>query len=78
MTNTQRPNQRELVIDCLSNRLWETSPEIIAQILRQLPDDALNNLARATMQTIEPLQVPAISENLLSPLDAPTVYEVKA
>ncbi|MBD2006485.1 hypothetical protein NDI37_21980 [Funiculus sociatus GB2-A5] len=76
--NTQRPPQRELIIDCLSNRLWETSPEIIAQVLRQLPDDALNNLARATVQTIEPLQVPAISENLLYPLETPQIFEVRS
>jgi len=76
--NIQRPPQRELVIDCLSNRLWETSPEIIAQILRQLPDDALNNLARATVQTIEPLQVPAISENMLCPLETPQIFEVRS
>ncbi|MBD1836651.1 hypothetical protein [Coleofasciculus sp. FACHB-501] len=54
--NTQRPPQRELIIDCLSNRLWEASPETIAQVMRQLPDDVLNMVALATVKTLEPLQ----------------------
>ncbi len=74
--NTQRPTQRELIIDCLSNRLWESSPEVIAQILRQLPDDVVSAVALAAVKTLEPLQIPAVSENLLCPLETPEVYEV--
>ena len=75
---TQRPPQRELIIDALSNKLWEASPEAIAQVLRQLPDDVVKGIALATVQTLEPLQAPAISANLLCPLETPETFEVRS
>ena len=50
---TQRPTRRELIIECLSNRLWESSPEAITQILQQLPDEVLNAIAAKSVQLLE-------------------------
>lgn len=41
----QRPTRKSLIIECLSNRLWEASPEAIAQILGELPDGVVEAIA---------------------------------
>jgi hypothetical protein len=53
MTETQRPIRRELIIESLSNRLWEASPEAITQILQQLPDEVVNAIAAKSVQFLE-------------------------
>jgi len=50
---TQRLTRRELVIACLSHRLWEASPEVIGEILRQLPDELIQELAKITIQVLD-------------------------
>ncbi len=52
VVNTQRPTRRELIIESLSNRLWESSPEAISQILQQLPDELVEKIARITIQVL--------------------------
>jgi hypothetical protein len=39
----------------LSNRLWEASPEAIAEMLRQMPDDLLGSLIEASLTLSHPL-----------------------
>ena len=53
VVNTQRLTRRELIIECLSNRLWESSPEVISQILQQLPDELIQELAKTTIQVLD-------------------------
>jgi len=50
---TQRQTRRELVIGCLCHRLWEASPELIGEILRQLPDELIQELAKTTIQVLD-------------------------
>ena len=50
---TQRSTRRELVIACLCHRLWESSPEVIGEILRQLPDELIQELAKITIQVLD-------------------------
>jgi len=50
---TQRPTRRELVIGCLCHRLWEASPELIGEILSQLPDELIQELAKITVQILD-------------------------
>ncbi len=50
---TQRPTRRELVIGCLCHRLWEASPELISEILSQLPDELIQELAKTTIQVLD-------------------------
>ena len=50
---TQRPTRRELVIGCLCHRLWESSPEVIGEILQQLPDELIQELAKITIQVLD-------------------------
>jgi hypothetical protein len=52
-TNAQRLTQRALIIQCLTNRLWEASPEGIAQILSELPDAVVEVIAATTVQVLE-------------------------
>jgi len=49
MINAQPQQKKELIIQCLSNRLWEASPEVIGEILRQLPDELIQELAKTTI-----------------------------
>jgi hypothetical protein len=49
----QRPTQRELIIESLSNRLWESSPELIGEILQQLPDELIEKIAKITIQVLD-------------------------
>ncbi|MBD1908345.1 MULTISPECIES: hypothetical protein [Cyanophyceae] len=49
----QRPTRRELVIGCLCHRLWEASPELIGEILQQLPDELIQELAKITIQVLD-------------------------
>ncbi len=49
----QRPTRRELVIACLCHRLWSASPEVIGEILRQLPDELIQELAKITIQVLD-------------------------
>ena len=49
----QRLTRRELIIESLSNRLWESSPEVIGEILRQLPDELIQKLAQTTIQVLD-------------------------
>ena len=49
----QRLTRRELIIESLSNRLWESSPEVIGEILRQLPDELIQELAKTTIQVLD-------------------------
>ena len=49
----QRPTRKSLIIQCLSNRLWEASPEAIAQILSELPDTTVEVIAAKTIQVLE-------------------------
>jgi len=53
VVNTQRLARRELIIESLSNRLWESSPEAITQILQQLPDEVVNAIAAKSVQLLE-------------------------
>jgi len=53
MTNTQRPTRKWLIVQCLSNRLWEASPEALAQILGELPDEVVNAIAAKSVQLLE-------------------------
>ena len=53
VVNTQRLARRELIIESLSNRLWESSPEAITQILQQLPDEVVNAIAAKSVQFLE-------------------------
>jgi len=53
MTNTQRQTRKWLIVQCLSNRLWEASPEVIAQILGELPDGVVNAIAAKSVQLLE-------------------------
>ncbi len=50
---TQRLTRRELIIESLSNRLWESSPEVIGEILSQLPDELIQELAKITIQVLD-------------------------
>ena len=50
---TQRATRRELIIESLSNRLWESSPEVIGEILQQLPDELIQELAKITIQVLD-------------------------
>ena len=50
---TQRLTRRELVIACLCHRLWESSPEVIGEILSQLPDELIQELAQTTIQVLD-------------------------
>jgi hypothetical protein len=52
-TNAQRPTRRWLIVQCLSNRLWEASPEAIAQILSELPDGVVEAIAAKSVQVLE-------------------------
>ena len=49
----QRPTRRELIIESLSNRLWESSPEAITEILQQLPDELVEKIAKTTIQVLD-------------------------
>ena len=53
MTNTQRQTRKWLIVQCLSNRLWEASPEALAQILGELPDEVVNAIAAKSVQLLE-------------------------
>ncbi len=53
MTNTQRPTRQSLIIQCLSHRLWEASPEAIAKILSELPDTTVELIAAKSVQVLE-------------------------
>ena len=53
MTDTQRPTRQSPIINSLAHRLWETSPEAIAQILSELPDPVLEVIAAKTVQVLE-------------------------
>jgi hypothetical protein len=53
IVNTQRLTRRELIIESLSNRLWESSPEVIGEILSQLPDELIQELAKITIQVLD-------------------------
>ncbi len=50
---TQRLTRQELIIESLSNRLWESSPEVITEILQQLPDELVEKIARITIQVLD-------------------------
>jgi len=49
----QRLTRRELIIESLSSRLWESSPEVIGEILSQLPDELIQELAQTTIQVLD-------------------------
>ena len=49
----QSPTRRSLIIQCLSSRLWEASPEAIAQILSELPDTTVEVIAAKAIQVLE-------------------------
>ncbi len=51
--NVQRPTRRELIVQSLSHRLWETTPEKLTQILLQLPEQLIEELAATTIQVLE-------------------------
>jgi hypothetical protein len=53
MTDTQRPTRQSPIINSLAHRLWETSPEAIAQILSELPDALVEELAATTVQVLQ-------------------------
>ncbi|MBD1930455.1 MULTISPECIES: hypothetical protein [Cyanophyceae] len=52
-TNAQRLTQRALIIQCLTNRLWEASPEAITQILSELPDGVVEAIASKLIEVLE-------------------------
>ena len=52
-TNVQRPTRQSLIISSLAHKLWEASPEAIAQILSELPDPVLEVIAAKTVQVLE-------------------------
>lgn len=52
-TNAQRPTRQSLIINSLAHRLWETSPEAIAQILSELPAPVVEVIAAKTIQVLE-------------------------
>ena len=45
--------RRELIIESLFNRLWESSPEAITEILQQLPDELVEKIAKTTIQVLD-------------------------